>query len=544
MQKRTAIFVAALLSTGLAEPTGLSAQSAELPVSVSVKSTTASSRTSSATSMESMIGRTAVTTLPGQRLPQYQTGYTRTEQTSKITNGQIDFLLSGRSVLDAVGRPLLVRLTATIDGMPFDEFRSKRSADVASGKPETVSALVKQTLEEAAANLSPQATDAIDNSADDEDADASESVPAVPSYQLTTSAAELAKRYAEATGETLNENEADWLVGHWTDGPPLLVLNAFFQSFRADQRPAFAVLDRDENGVLSAAEIEAANEAFLRCDANRDEVIDALEISRRADALRDLSIIPAEPRQLLLLVDDIEGLSQATPTEFASVKAFDADGDGAISEIESNAIRQRTPDVELHIQFDSRDATKSKITLVQLNASPESAVTVDERIEGISFRISSIPFNVTAAQQSGGNQISLGAVVDGYPLLPHLDPNDDGRITIRERRQLVDRLKAFDVDGNGEITQSEAQSPIRICVGLGPTVHNELASLRSMVVASDVSAETGPDWFVRMDRNNDNDLSRSEFPGTDEQFDSLDADSDKLISATEANAFDRNKSNE
>ena len=37
-----------------------------------------------------------------------------------------------------------------------------------------------------------------------------------------------------------------------------------------------------------------------------------------------------------------------------------------------------------------------------------------------------------------------------------------------------------------------------------------------------------------MDRNKDNDLTRGEFPGTDEQFAAIDADGDELISAEEA----------
>ena len=37
-----------------------------------------------------------------------------------------------------------------------------------------------------------------------------------------------------------------------------------------------------------------------------------------------------------------------------------------------------------------------------------------------------------------------------------------------------------------------------------------------------------------MDKNKDLDLSRSEFPGTEEQFQKLDLDSDQLVSSMEA----------
>ncbi len=37
-----------------------------------------------------------------------------------------------------------------------------------------------------------------------------------------------------------------------------------------------------------------------------------------------------------------------------------------------------------------------------------------------------------------------------------------------------------------------------------------------------------------MDKNKDDDLTRREFPGTDEQFKQLDSDGDELISTAEA----------
>lgn len=44
----------------------------------------------------------------------------------------------------------------------------------------------------------------------------------------------------------------------------------------------------------------------------------------------------------------------------------------------------------------------------------------------------------------------------------------------------------------------------------------------------------GPEWFRLMDRNQDGDVSRREFPGTTEQFLQLDLDRDGLMSVEEA----------
>ena len=113
---------------------------------------------------------------------------------------------------------------------------------------------------------------------------------------------------------------------------------------------------------------------------------------------------------------------------------------------------------------------------------------------------------------------------------------------IRERRNLVDSLLKFDRNLDGSLTNDEIQATIRVCFGLGPQVHRELVALRQVNPKSDSPVVTGPDWFVRMDRNKDNDISSKEFPGTKEQFADLDTDRDALVSAQEALDYDRRNS--
>lgn len=497
----------------------------KLPVSVPVKSVGSSGRSTAPTPVSQapfMVTRTEPA-LPGQRYPQYQLHSSQHKWASQIEEGAVRFLIAAPSIVAEFGRPLLVQVTATIDGRPFDEVRREQAEAVAAdaAKPRSAEAVPDEDI-------------AVQ-------ADGEETMDRVPRYAVATQPAEIARRYREATGETLEPDEATWLLSEWIDGPPLLLLNSYFQTFRVQQRPAFVVLDRDEDGVLSSAEIETAEATFERCDVNRDDVVDVLEVSNRADALRDPSMRSSEPGQLLFLVDEMHGLTKDAGVSFEAVRSFDRKADGVIDDEDLAAIREQTPDVEVLIAFDTQDVSKSRLTIVKAPSESIDSVRVDEQYVGLTFDVGSTAINLTAAQSRGASQVSLGAVIDGFPLLPMLDPNDDGRLTIRERRQLVPRLQAFDSDGDGAISSNEAQSPVRICIGLGPVVHRELASLRTPIKPDTAPMESGPEWFARMDRNSDNDLSRKEFPGTDEQFGELDTDGDQLISIVEANTFEKNQ---
>ncbi|EMI18416.1 secreted protein [Rhodopirellula maiorica SM1] len=518
-----------------------------LPVSASVKFLS-NARTDSMTSDgEVMMAAAAppVVTLPGERLPQYQTRYQRREFLSNQENdqGEIRFLLCPPTMTPAaedphpLATPILVRAKIMIDDAPFTATRREKVASILSSIVSPAKPEIPVEANDEPSGPPDDSETTNESESETEDPAAEPPVAVSAPYQLTTESGEWLRRYAEATGEPVAADEAAWLMNHWTDGPTLLLLQPYFQSFRANERPVFQILDRDRDGRVSAAEQNEAVSALQKCDANRNDIVEALEIAAAARSLGDDVDGSAYQRPLLLLLADLLQISRDDASLFITIAAFDVDQNGRIDDSEISTLENRSPDIDLLVEYVTANASKSKLSIVATSADLQATVAASSTSDGVDVNVGGTAIQFSALQNSQSDQISLGAVVDGYPLLPMLDPNSDGRFTIRELRELEQRLTQFDQDGDGALSLQETQSPIRVCLGLGPTVHGELAGLRRVKQADSAPSIAPPDWFVRMDRNGDNDLTRDEFPGLDEQFSDLDADADGLISAVEALQF-------
>ncbi|QDT12930.1 hypothetical protein [Planctomycetes bacterium K23_9] len=488
-------------------PAQVDAEQWELPLSVSAKSIATTVRPADNNSMPMMapVQTTVPETLPQGRLPQYQLKYRQRDAISATQHddGVLWFRLGNESAR------LTVKATVRINGKPFAQQRTEQVKGLVS--------LAESMAEPAKASdsieaKSPPEEDAI---ADRETSDEEKTVDApvespvsLPAYTVASTPEELMRRYAVATGgasgdEAINDETVAWLMTNWSAGPPLLLLKDPFQWYRSQQRPVFEVLDRDRDGILSAKELKIASDSLAQCDTNNDEIVDAMEIDQ---ASKNAEVIPQAFQRRIKL------LSEALP------KA----------------------DLQIEVDFVADANGKSKLTLVEIDESLAGKLTrLQATDDTITFLFGAIPFEVSAVQSGASDQVSLGAVVEGYPLLSAADANGDGRVTIRERRQLVKRLLQSDRNDDGELSGDETSPTTRLCFGLGPVVHRELVNLRSDRDASTPAKTTPvPEWFTRMDRNQDQDLSRSEFPGTDQQFLSLDFDRDGLIASGEAVRFD------
>jgi Ca2+-binding EF-hand superfamily protein len=142
-------------------------------------------------------------------------------------------------------------------------------------------------------------------------------------------------------------------------------------------------------------------------------------------------------------------------------------------------------------------------------------------------------------------QVSVTATVEPDPVFAALDANADGRLGLREIRTAAQRLLALDASGDGGIGGEEIPERIGVVVGRGPVQYGQRGG--RLVVAlggggfagqqpSPAAAAGAPDWFVRMDRNTDGDVTPREFLGTAEQFAQLDANADGFIDPAESAA--------
>jgi Ca2+-binding EF-hand superfamily protein len=129
----------------------------------------------------------------------------------------------------------------------------------------------------------------------------------------------------------------------------------------------------------------------------------------------------------------------------------------------------------------------------------------------------------------------------GRAIFGILDLNRDRRLGAREVNSTVDRVTSWDADHDGRVAADEVPYHFQVSITRGElsglAVEGTNAGVaRSMTPPRPAGASAGPDWFRKMDRNRDGDVSRREFLGPREQFDRLDRDKDGLIDADEAGA--------
>lgn len=361
--------------------------------------------------------------------------------------------------------------------------------------------------------------------------------------------------YMTSTDVEADRDEIRWLLAEWTGGPALITLGPAMNWQRIGFAPLWNALDVDADQNLSAAEIAAASERLSQADVDENSIVELEELF----AVRPRSTTSPHGYPLIVVLDHetdwqqlLSDISAAysrrgreqqgsAATSTSAVLDRIAAGDTMLTVEDLELLLDESPQVSLQVNLGEE---KSQVALT--SATPDSFSSSEQMITVVRgaeyFEISAGQQKEAEVSEPKATQISIGAVVDGYPLYRLVDRNGDRRLSPRECRQMKSVLAALDLNSDGQISEDEKPTAIRLAVSRGPHVHEMLAEPTSgqrefasnRQIAPAKPAVSTPSWFTDMDRNRDGDLSRSEFLGNNEQFKQLDRDGDGLVGASEA----------
>ncbi|HUY87690.1 MAG TPA: hypothetical protein VMV10_03040 [Pirellulales bacterium] len=318
-----------------------------------------------------------------------------------------------------------------------------------------------------------------------------------------------------------------------------------------------ALLDVNGDGALDGRELAGARQRLLVVDANDDHIVawseldDSLAADEQAMTSRK-RLGRSDPAALLLgaIID--------------AQRVFDESSDLPITSQELRRLEQAEPQLVVAANFGDADDSPPELSLVR--ASPElgpveSQLSPSKQDLVLQFATCRIRFAMddrVAVEQDALSMKSMEAMARNEPaakarpprlaaiqgvvcneqdvLFSLLDANHDRRLTPRELRRCNEALRGIDSDGDGRVTLEEI--PAALALWLGRGLPPETAPRRLRATALAAAQPAGPEWFLHMDANRDQEVSAQEFPGDSAKFRALDLDGDGFIVAGEAQAAD------
>ena len=189
--------------------------------------------------------------------------------------------------------------------------------------------------------------------------------------------------------------------------------------------PAFGALDTDDDGEISAVEIDAAAESLATLDEDGDGQLSEDELRpRRGGPIGGAARTPPEATAAFMRFDaDEDGLlerSELTSQFLSLLTRADGDGDGAASEAEILAL--------LTVEAEPPPEPEPAESEVREEAATEAAEP-QERPR---------PHN---------------------PLMAALDPDGDGTVSAPELASAARSLRSLDTDGDGRLGMDEMRPP-------------------------------------------------------------------------------------
>jgi Ca2+-binding EF-hand superfamily protein len=344
--------------------------------------------------------------------------------------------------------------------------------------------------------------------------------------------------------------------GRLADGPPVLDL----APEEGTLRPVRLLLKKYDKGAgagpmagdnkLSAREFAIDPAAFARADADADGALDTEEIRRYLAGVAPditLDVAMSEGPATVAVAGPLPPWAKAKAIGEGDVEIaadevrLDIHADGGSSAAES--VRR-----SYLAQFQAADADKNgylekeELTRDKDHPSPLAALfDLLDRDGDEKLYPKEVEAFVDAQARAARERMVLTASDQGRAIFSILDLNRDRRLGLREVRDTPARVAAWDRDGDGRIADDEIPHHYQLAIGrgsfggIGPNPGLAVPGPMNPQAPGSAAAP-GPNWFRRMDRNRDGDVSPREFRGPVAQFERIDRDKDGLIDAPEAAA--------
>jgi Ca2+-binding EF-hand superfamily protein len=302
--------------------------------------------------------------------------------------------------------------------------------------------------------------------------------------------------------------------------------------------------------------------AFAKLDADGNGELDAEELARFARRPADLELKvrlgkrDGAPPAVEVVGEKDAASAGVSATEAGGTVVLDA-GSARLTFQNMEAGRERFgPDFirqQYIAQFKAADRDNNGyLDEKEAMASPlfrDSFKAMDRDGDGKLFEKEVLAYLDTIQDLQSAAAVGCASVSfadQGRGLFDLVDTNHDGRLGLREMRQMVKLIDQLDKDGDGMISRAEIGRGYEVTFRAGPVNAGALPAGVVLFKAGGgpqqpppPAPQAGPLWFRKMDRNRDGDVSRKEFLGTDEEFNRIDEDHDGLISLQEAEKADK-----
>jgi Ca2+-binding EF-hand superfamily protein len=324
---------------------------------------------------------------------------------------------------------------------------------------------------------------------------------------------------------------------------------------RALAQRLLARYDRDKDGKLSRAEVGLPRDAFDRLDGNHDGRLSAAELEGwragppdleltvplEADDARPLAPLPppdGRPRPLDTVLSKTRDGAVLVPLRQYRLELLRTGGAKArLAARKSYLAQLRALDANRDGVIDSREIYKPPFTYVAL-------LRLADRDGDGKLSQKELADWVELQEKVLSTSAFLTLLNRGRTLFEFLDADHDGRLSQRELRSAWARLVEWDTGREGFITRGKVPMQFQLILSYGqPRPQGNVQDTSGGVpdparVARATAPPRGPEWFRKMDRNGDGDVSRREFLGSAELFRKIDTDGDGLISVEEAEKAD------